>query len=277
MATLVSCSISFYLIYKHSQYYYKPSQQRHIIRIILMVPIYAFISWLSYIFYREAPYYELIRDVYEAFVIASFFILLVNYVGDRPEEALQSKRDKPRTFPLPFCCLTMHPENYHFLQFLKYGIMQYVVLKPLITLIGIFLFANALYCPENYAFSNGHIYLSFINFVSVSVAMYALIIFYILMEQELKPYEPFKKFLCVKLVIFFSFWQSVLIGLVTHFGWVKSTSYWTKGNISTGIQALLICFEMLAAALYHRIAFPWQPYFIEGRRTAMVDVRYVLF
>src|SRR5262245_59630278 len=88
-AAAVATVISMVLIYKHLQYYYKvgwrrsgqpsrttpgsppaqPNQQRYIIRICLMVPIYAIISWLSYFYYRQSIYYEVLRDCYEAFVL----------------------------------------------------------------------------------------------------------------------------------------------------------------------------------------------------------------
>jgi hypothetical protein len=45
-----------------------------------MVPIYAAISFVSYVYYRHAIYWEVLRDCYEAFAIASFFTLLCNYV-----------------------------------------------------------------------------------------------------------------------------------------------------------------------------------------------------
>lgn len=45
-----------------------------------MIPIYASISFLSYKFYRHAIYWEVARDCYEAFAIASFFHLMCHYV-----------------------------------------------------------------------------------------------------------------------------------------------------------------------------------------------------
>ena len=46
-----------------------------------MVPIYSFVSFLSYYFYQHAVYFEVIRDCYEAFAIASFFALLCSYIA----------------------------------------------------------------------------------------------------------------------------------------------------------------------------------------------------
>lgn len=75
-----------------------------------MVPIYATVSFLSYLFYRHALYFEVIRDCYEAFAIASFFALLCHYTA--PD--LHSQKDyfrtlKPKEWVLPVnwfkrCC-----------------------------------------------------------------------------------------------------------------------------------------------------------------------------
>ena len=75
-----------------------------------MVPIYAFVSFLSYFYYRHAIYFEVIRDCYEAFAIASFFALLCHYIA--PD--LRSQKDffrglQPRKWVLPIswfraCC-----------------------------------------------------------------------------------------------------------------------------------------------------------------------------
>lgn len=46
-----------------------------------MIPVYAVVSFLSYLNYHHAVYFEVIRDCYEAFAIASFFTLLCNYIA----------------------------------------------------------------------------------------------------------------------------------------------------------------------------------------------------
>lgn len=75
-----------------------------------MVPIYSIVSFMSYVFYRHAVYYEVIRDCYEAFAIASFFALLCHYIA--PD--LHSQKDyfrglQPRGWVWPLdwmkiCC-----------------------------------------------------------------------------------------------------------------------------------------------------------------------------
>lgn len=95
-------------------FFYHPTEQRHIVRLLFMPVIcasnvystpscYAFGLWhssasctdtllpadavcsfLSYFFYRQALYFQLVRDCYEALVIASFFFLLLSYLSNPP-------------------------------------------------------------------------------------------------------------------------------------------------------------------------------------------------
>ena len=89
------------MIMMHATHYLKPWEQKQyanfsnlsdafvdlltfnysIIRILLMIPIYSFVSFLSYVFYTKAIYFEVLRNCYEAFALASFFTLLCNYIA----------------------------------------------------------------------------------------------------------------------------------------------------------------------------------------------------
>lgn len=56
----------------HYRHWTAPRTQIKIIRIILMVPIYAWSAWFGLIFVQLAPYIDFIRVCYEAFVIFNF-------------------------------------------------------------------------------------------------------------------------------------------------------------------------------------------------------------
>ena len=61
-----------------------------------MIPVYSVVSFLSYLFYLKAVYFEVLRDCYEAFAIASFFTLLCHYVApDLHEQKEYFRRMQP--------------------------------------------------------------------------------------------------------------------------------------------------------------------------------------
>ena len=143
---VVSTSMSLYLIAQHLLHYYQPDFQRNITRILLMVPVYAVCSSLSFFIYDSAIYVNVIRDCYEGFVIVSFFKLMCQYIGTdeyKQKDVLSSK--EPFRFPPPFCCFFSSPGYIHFLSWCKLGVNQYVVIRISTTIIAVILEKLKLY------------------------------------------------------------------------------------------------------------------------------------
>lgn len=267
IAMAFSVALSVYLVYKHCTNYTSKYQQRFIVRILLMVPIYAMDSFMSFRVYTLAIYFDLLRDTYEAFVINTFFCLLIEYSGgyQHVKEHLAQKEKVKLIFPLN--CISVKPKR-GMLRWLKRLTLQYVVLRPLLSLCAVILQSVNLYCPGNWNFSRGYIYITAILFVSVTLAMYALIQFYNLLSDQMKDHKPLGKLLTVKFVVFLSFWQSIAVAGLVYIKLIKATSGWSTDNISDGVQNVLICGEMLIAAIVHIYVFSYKPYVKEGVRTS---------
>lgn len=110
-------------IFLHLKNYTVPNEQRYIIRILFIVPIYSFDSWLSLLFIGNNQYYvyfNSVRDCYEAFVIYSFLSLCFEYLGG--ESAIMSEiRGKPIRSSCFYgtCCLQGMSYSIGFLRFCK--------------------------------------------------------------------------------------------------------------------------------------------------------------
>lgn len=109
----------------------------------------------------------------------------------------------------------------------------------------------------------GYIYILFIMNVSIGYAFIVLASFYTAMKYKLKPYEPVGKFLCIKFVIFFAFWQSVVITGFVKIGWITGFGSYDARQVATGAQDFLICIEMFIAAIAFTYTFSYVP-FTEG-------------
>merc|ERR1719474_2496891 len=85
--------------------------------------------------------------------------------------------------------------------------------------------------------------------------------FYHSFETELAPNQALLKFLCIKGVVFFAFWQGILLEVLEHFGIVHADRWYTQSEVAEAIQNLLICIEMgLLFAPVHSYAFPVSAY-----------------
>jgi hypothetical protein len=59
---------SLFQIYQYLRYYTNPAEQRWIVRILFIVPIFAFESWLGLLFFNDQHFYvysNAVRDCYE--------------------------------------------------------------------------------------------------------------------------------------------------------------------------------------------------------------------
>ncbi|KAK0545414.1 hypothetical protein OC845_005113 [Tilletia horrida] len=259
--SLISCTASFWLILRHLKYYTCPPQQRHIVRMLFMVPVYSLVSFASYLFYTEALYYQVIRDCYEAVTITSFFFLLLQYVGDTPEEQhFVFKQVKLKKWFFPLGCWRYRPDGLKFLWLMKICILQYAIFRPLCTVLTVGMQYFGVYCLESWMPWFGHFWMSATITVSVSVAMYCVVQFYLPISEELKPYEPVLKFLAVKAVVFLTFWQESFLSMLVVFGAIKDAAHWNTEQIVVGYAAILSCFEMVIFAFLHIRAFSYRPY-----------------
>ena len=138
-----------------------------------MPPVYAIISFLSYRFFRVYTYYELIEVVYEAITISAFLMLLIEYVGatatgGKAEHAL--KRKDKRKLIFPFCCWRYRPTKAYFMYTLKWSVLQYVIIRPSVSVAGIICEHYGVLC-ESGSFSDyryANVYLQCIDFISIS-------------------------------------------------------------------------------------------------------------
>jgi len=253
--TLGSIIASFWIIVLHFKNYTEPTIQRYMIRIVFMIPIYAFSSWLDLMFKDQSFYFTLVRDCYEAYVLYMFFRLLIELSDG--EEALVQKLEQVSQMrcSCPMCCMHIKPGRI-FMHRCKQMLLQFVVLKPIMA-VAIFLMEILdVYDEGNFAANRGYLYITIIYNVSFTLALYFLFLFYEATKDILKQFRPIEKFLCIKAVIFFSYWQSIAIAVLIHMNlWIKASGDWTLGDVAMGINNFLICVEMFPLAVLHARSF----------------------
>ncbi|XP_077930179.1 transmembrane protein 184A isoform X2 [Halichoerus grypus] len=233
-ALLLTC----HQIYLHLRSYTVPNEQRYIIRLLFIVPIYAFDSWLSLLLlggHQHYVYFDSVRDCYEAFVIYSFLSLCFQYLGG--ESAIMAEiRGKPIRSSCLYgtCCLQGMSYSIGFLRFCKQATLQFCIVKPIMALVTIVLQAFGKYHDGDF-------------------------------KELLQPFEPILKFFTIKAVIFLSFWQGMLLAILEKCGVIPEVqvidgSKVGAGTVAAGYQNFIICIEMLFASIALRYAFTCQVY-----------------
>ncbi|QDS74761.1 hypothetical protein FKW77_001396 [Venturia effusa] len=278
------------LMLQHARHYSRPWEQKHIIRILFMIPVYAIVSLVSYVFYKHAIYWEVLRDCYEAFAIASFFTLLCHYLEPTlTEQKNHFRKVTPRNWvwPIPwFQKCSGGPEKGIFriprsgltwFNIIYVGVYQYCFIRVVFTFVAMFTQLFGRYCQSSLNPAFAHVWVMCFEALSVTVAMYCLIQFYLQLKVDLAEHRPFLKVLCIKLVIFFSFWQSILISFLSSSSApggavLKPSDKIAEPDIQVGIPSALLAIEMSIFAVVHIFAFSYKPYDI--RKSPDPQARY---
>jgi len=147
----------------------------------------------------------------------------------------------------------------------KFGVLQYVLLKFVSTIFVMILELNGLYKEGDFTYKGGYLYICILTNLSQCWALYCLIFFYFATKNELSPIRPVGKFLSVKAIVFFTWWQSVCISLIYQMDLIphyhaSNESEWTSEDVAKGLQDYLICIEMFVGAIVHVFVFPHTDY-----------------
>jgi len=273
LAILISC----HHIYMHLKFSTMPSEQRYIVRILFIVPMFGFDSWLSLLYVKQDiyVYFDAIKDWYEAFVIYNFMSLCYEYLGGEGN-IMSELRGKPikTNWYYGTCCLRAKSYTIEFLRFCKQATLQFCLVKPLMSIMTLYLMASGRYKDGDWSLDNSYIYITMVYNISVSLALYGLYLFYQATKGLLAPYEPVWKFLTVKFIIFLSFWQGCLFAILQKLGYLKPLSpELSAGAVAAGYQNFFISIEMLFASIAFRYAFPYEIYCYNSNRQSSVTMQ----
>ncbi|KAF2817038.1 DUF300-domain-containing protein [Mytilinidion resinicola] len=259
--------------------YRKPLLQRYVVRILLMVPIYSASSWASLISLKAAFWISPFRDVYEAFTIYTFFQLLINFIGGERSLIILMHGRPPvsHLWPLNHVLPKVDISDPHTFLAVKRGILQYTWMKPILAVAAIIMKATGVYKEGYIGVTSGYFWSGIIYNLSITVSLYALAMFWVCMAQDLKPFRPMPKFLCIKGIIFASYWQGFFLSILV---WLRAIPNdvpgYTPDNLAAAIQDALICFEMPVFAAAHWYAFSWHDYADDTISAARMPVKFAL-
>ena len=144
------------------------------------------------------------------------------------------------------------------------GVLQYVVAKIFASIATATLEPLGLFNEGEFSWTKGYIYISFIINLSQMWALYCLVKFYHATHDNLaRPvnWKPLGKFMCIKGVVFFTWWQGVGIAVLKSYDLIGDIGKWDVNDVANGVQDYLICVEMFCFAIAHSFTFTHKEYF----------------
>ncbi|KAJ6739493.1 PROTEIN LAZ1 [Salix koriyanagi] len=279
---LITLSSSFYLLFEHLSAYKNPEEQKFLIGVILMVPCYAVESFASLLDPSISVDIGILRDCYESFAMYCFGRYLVACIGGEERTIEFLKREGRSGSKAPLLehshergtIKHLFPMNYilkpwklgqWFYQVVKFGIVQYMLIKSLTAVLAVILEAFGVYCEGDFKLRCGYPYIAVVLNFSQSWALYCLVQFYTATKDELAHIKPLYKFLTFKSIVFLTWWQGVAIALLCSLGFLK-ISIAQGVQFKSSLQDFIICIEMGIASIVHLYVFPAKPYELMGDR-----------
>jgi hypothetical protein len=79
------------------------------------------------------------------------------------------------------------------------------------------------------------------------------------------------KFLSIKAILFFSFWQGVILSILIHIGVIGPVGELSKEEFGTMLQDILICIEMVPAGAVFAFTFGYRSFRVSRPEDALED------
>ncbi|CAN0029990.1 unnamed protein product, partial [Choristocarpus tenellus] len=119
----------------------------------------------------------------------------------------------------PFCCLQPWSMGKEFLQRCQAGVFQYVLIRLVSTGIALGLqLGHRLYREGDFDPKKGYLWITVVTCASQSWALYVLVLFYRATHRHLEHIHPMGKFLAIMAIVFFSWWQGIIIEFLENQG-----------------------------------------------------------
>ncbi|ESQ45716.1 hypothetical protein EUTSA_v10011000mg [Eutrema salsugineum] len=265
----VSICLSVFLILQHLRFYTNPSEQKWIVPVLFMVPVYATESIISLSNAKFSLPCDILRNCYEAFALYSFGSYLVACLGGerRVVELLENesrepllegeaneKKQKQRNPFWKFLC-EPYVLGRELFVIEKFGLVQYMILKTFCAFLAFLLELLGVYGDGEFKWYYGYPYIVVVLNFSQMWALFCLVQFYNVTHERLREIKPLAKFISFKAIVFATWWQGFGIALLCYYGVLPK-----EGRFQNALQDFLICIEMAIAAVAHLFVFPAEPY-----------------
>jgi Organic solute transporter Ostalpha len=252
----------------HLQHFYEPKLQRPVLRILWMPVVFGVDNWVALRWTTAGwgsagVYMGVLTGWYEAWVLQSFYNYLETYLEGDNEPGSLAKLPVVTETPehkhiFPFGCFRpWRMTDGEFIFRNKVGVLQYTLVQTVCTLVTFAAQLSGKYHDGDTSAKYAYVWVTVLINVSQVIALYCLILFYKTLHEPLLPMRPFAKFMCVKLVIFFSFWQEMAVAAAVKWGLIKRQESWAAITIEQAGAGIQVRAAANSASEATRSAYLW--------------------
>jgi len=146
-------------------------------------------------------------------------MLLTKYVGGHHGVVIAMQQQSQTGYesapwPFNYCWRRQFVIDDAFVRNIKRGALQYSVITPICALVAVIAKKSGNYQEGVWDVDNVYVWVTIVINCSQMVALYALFWLYHGIHECIAPFRPFFKFLCIKSIVFLTFWQSQTAALL---------------------------------------------------------------
>ncbi|KAE8154189.1 organic solute transporter Ostalpha-domain-containing protein [Aspergillus avenaceus] len=243
------------LMARHAMRMSNPNEQLKIMRICNLIPSYQVLSFISICFPNSYIYLQGFTEVLQGVALYAFLMLLCDFMAPDDESkvkffsALEIKRQwrpKKKRNGIAFLSLTW------------YSVLQYPVVTWITAVVQVITQSVHVYCLDSTEPHFAHVWLQVITSLSTSIAVNAILQFYMNMKGYMTEHKPLLKLLAFKLIVGLVLLEKILFLILT--GKVKYPASMTYIDVTMGLPTMVICVQMVPLSILVLYAYRTTPY-----------------
>ncbi|XRM46579.1 hypothetical protein ABZX51_009608 [Aspergillus tubingensis] len=245
------------LMGRHAMHMSNPNEQLKIMRICNLIPSYQVLSYISICFPNSYIYLQGFTEVLQGVALYAFLMLLCDYMA--PDDtskvkffsSLETKRQwqpKKKRNGLAFLSLTW------------YSVLQYPIITWITAIVQVATQSMHVYCLESNAPHFAHVWLEVVTSLSTSIALNAIIQFYVNMKGYMTEHKPLLKLMAFKLIVGLILLEKIMFLILTSTKVLTYPPSMTYIDTLMGLPTMLICVQMVPLSFLVLYAYRTKPY-----------------
>ncbi|KYG47210.1 hypothetical protein M433DRAFT_86145, partial [Acidomyces richmondensis BFW] len=248
----ITVALCLLLSWRHLHRYTAPQEQRQILRMVNLPVAYCLFNFLSLCFYQDYLYIQPIAGVYEAFVVAALFFLVLEYVCpdgmDREKYFENLPGQDKKGNPVPGGSLNWFQKTWA-------TTLQYPLTKTVFVTIQIITQYFGVYCENSMSPKHAHLWLFLADLLFIGGAFGATIQFVRRLIKEIDPVHKARaKIFSFVGIMAFQLLQDLIFGLFNGKLFSPSAKV-TYNDINFGIPSFLTCVECIIFSVIFQWSF----------------------
>lgn len=237
--------------------------KKHVLKILLMAPAYSITSLVALFFPRSSGLFAVLRSVVESRAIYAYVAMLLDLLGgfDRAPANIQAISPQGKFYAVPPfgccfrpCCPVVTMSRSLVARCRSFAV-QAVYAIPGLAYLHLWVELERA-TSHSEAYDVVVIVVQALEVLTVMVAFYGMMILYFACRARIEGYNPTKKMLSIKLVLFVGVVQSIIVSLAISKSEKGSQALYDESYSVTAWTNFLLCIESAPLAWLMRASYP---------------------